>query len=202
MKQIRKIKEHEVLRRWAIGEVYVEYLNATNEDYPQETLRLLHSNDEALQKLGIRRSLKEHHLSLVDCLPSDVSWYLAALELKQSEFDRLKTLPVLDMAMITNHTYKVSYAANHMDQITYLNPRISQIKNAFRSDRDQVQLLGITVLARNFEGPFTIIEGNGRLISLHSLIFLERDYTLSDDYIEVVLGISDEEFEINVQYLD
>lgn len=202
MKQIRKIKEHEMLKRWAIAEVYVEHLNSINEDRPGETLRLLHSNNEALQKLGIGRALKDHHLSLVDCLPSDITWYLAELELKQQEFDRLYTLPVPDLAKITNDTFQVSSAAKNIAQNAHLNTRILEIREAFKLDRKKVQLSGITLLAKDFKGPYTIIEGNGRLISLYSLLFLEENRVLFADHISIVIGISDAEFGIKVMDLD
>lgn len=191
-----------MLRRWAIAEVHVEYLNSINEAPAQETLRLLYSTDPIMEGKGIKRSLKMHHLSLVDCLPSDVVWYLAKLELKQSEFDQLYTLPVFDLAQITNNTYKVSYAAKITQQKPLLNPRISAISEAFKSDPKSVQLSGMIVLAQGIDGPYTIIEGNGRLISLYSFLFLDENSFPLNDPIEVVIGFSDAKFKIDYKYLD
>lgn len=202
MKLIRKIKKHEVLRRWAIAEVYVEYLNLTHLDYPQETLRLLHSNDRELEQIGISRSLKMHHLSLLDCMPSDTSWFLAGLEINKTEFDQLYTLPIIDLAKISRDTYKVSNAAAVIQQNPLLDPRITAIRNALISNPQQVQTSGIVLFAKDFDGPFTVIEGNGRLIGLYSILFLEENSFIPNDQIEVAIGLSDSKLEILYEYLD
>jgi hypothetical protein len=202
MKLIRKIKKHEVLRRWAIAEVYVEYLNSSHLDYPQETLRLLHSNDRTLEEIGINRSLKLHHLSLVDCLPADTSWFLAGLEINKTEFDQLYTLPVIGMAKISGDTYKVSQAAVIIQQNPNLDARITAIRNALKLNPEEVHVSGITLLAKDFDGPFTVIEGNGRLISLYSILFLEENNFVPNNQVEVAIGLSDSKFEIFYEYLD
>lgn len=193
MELIRKIKKHEMLRRWAIGEVYVEYLTSIDDEKPQEILRLLRSGDTRLERKGIKKSLKEHHLSLVGCLPSAVKWYLARMELNKSELNKLYTLPVLELARITNFTYRVPYAAKIVQNIPDLNTRITGIIDAFKSDASQVQLSGITFLAKQTEGPYTIIEGNGRSIALYNTLFVEGFKVLESNGIEVVLGLSEEE---------
>lgn len=200
MKLIREIEKQEMLRRWAIAEVYVEYLNAIETDVPNEILALLYSGDPDMELDGISRALKEHHFSLVDCLPSDVSWYLVELEIKQSEFDQLYTLPVPDLELITNYTFRVADAAHMIQKNRVSEDRINEIKNALKLGR--VQLSGITLLAKRFTGPYTIIEGNGRLISLYNLLFVEASCKMLNDHIEVVIGLSDVEFKIQLQYLD
>lgn len=202
MKLIRKIKKHEVLRRWAIAEVYVEYLNLTHLDYPQETLRLLHSNDPELEGIGISRSLKIHHLSLLDCMPTDTSWFLAGLEINKTEFDQLYTLPIIDLAKISGDTYKVSNAAAVLQQNPFLDPRITEITNALKSNPEQVQTPGIILFAKDFDGPFAVVEGNGRLISLYRILFLDENSFIPNDQIEVAIGLSDSKFEILYKYLD
>ncbi|MCX2451957.1 hypothetical protein OQX61_11855 [Pedobacter sp. PLR] len=202
MRLIREINSHEMLRRWAIAEVYVEYLDFINETVPRETLQLLYSNDRNLEKKGISKSLKLHHLSLVDCLPSDVSWYLAGLEITKREFNKLQTIGVEGFAKMTNASYQVADAAKELQRNPGMDLRIEGIKQALQTGSKEVQWLGITLLASGIEGPFTIVEGNGRLISLYQLLFLENNQGLQNCEMEVVLGISDEELKINVKYLD
>lgn len=199
---IDEIKEHEMLRRWAISEVYVEFLNSLNGSIPQRILELLNSNAISLEEQGIARSLKMHHLSLVDCLPKDVSWYLASLEITINEFDKLKTLPVECFEGMTNNTYFVSDAAKELQKKTDLDFRINSIKKAIQSGSKGVQWIGITLLAASIDGPFTIIEGNGRLISLYQLLFLENDQPFLNNEVEVVLGITKDEFKIGYKYID
>lgn len=182
-----------MLRRWAVGEVYVEYLSSINDAVPQGILRLLHSGNYRQEKEGIEKSLKGHHLSLVDCLPSDISWYLAKMDLNREELNKLRTLPVPELAKITNYTYRVPYAAKLIQNNPSLNTRITGIINAFRSDSSQVQLSGMTFLAKQKEGPYTIIEGNGRSISLYNTLILKDHKVIKDNDIEVVLGFSKEE---------
>lgn len=193
MELIRKIKKHEMLRRWAIGEVYVEYLSSINDEVPQGILKLLHSGDTRLERKGIKKSLKIHHLSLVDCLPSNVKWYLARMELNRSELNKLCTLPVPELARITNFTYRVPYAAKIVQNIPSLNTRITGIIDTFKLAAGEVQMTGITFLAKQTEGPYTIIEGNGRSIGLYNTLFFEGIKVIEDSHLEVVLGLSEEE---------
>lgn len=191
MKLINTIKKHEMLRRWAIGEVHVEFLDDINQPIPHEQLRKLNSGDLKFEDAAINEVLKTHHQSLVDCIPLNTSWNIGLLELSQIEFNKLNTLPVPDLARITNYTYRVAYGAKIMRQHPDLNPRIEQIKAKFSLNKNLVQLSGITLLAKNVDGPYTIIEGNGRLISLYQLLFLEKNSVITDNFIEVVIGFSD-----------
>ncbi|MNY35082.1 hypothetical protein D3C86_1694650 [compost metagenome] len=51
----------------------------------------------------------------------------------------------------------------------------------------------MTFLAKQKEGPYTIIEGNGRSISLYNTLILKDHKVINDNDIEVVLGLSEEE---------
>ncbi|WP_316747207.1 hypothetical protein [Pedobacter gandavensis] len=200
MRLIKKINHHEMLRRWAIAEVYVEHLDSIDETIPQDMLQLLHSNDTDLEKEGIIRSLKPHHLSLMDCLPTDVSWYMADLEVKLEEFNKLQTIGVEGFARMTNDSYLVADAAKTLQRNRGMDLRIDGIKQALKAGSNKIQWLGITLLASGIEGPFTIVDGNGRLISLYQLLFLENNQRLLNSQMEVVLGISAEEFKIYSMY--
>lgn len=182
-----------MLRRWAIGEVHVEYLSSINDEQAQGILKLLYSGDSRLERKGIEKSLKEHHLSLVGLLPPDVKWYLAKMELNKTELNKLYTLPVLELARITNFTYRIPYAAKIVQNLPALNARITGIIDALKSDANQVQFSGITFLAKQTEGPYTIIEGNGRSIALYNTLILNGIKVIKDQHIEVVLGLSEEE---------
>lgn len=190
MKLIQKVDQHEMLRRWAIGEVYREYLNAVNEDRPKEILALLNSGDLRSEAQGIKESLKTLHFILIDCLPPDISWHLVELEVNVAEFDRLLNLPIPELAQITKGKYRLSEASDMVFKNPGLNPRITEILNSFRADKTHVQLSGITLLAKDEHGPFTLIEGNGRLISLYHLHFTEGINIIESGKLEVIMGFS------------
>lgn len=185
-----------MLRRWAIAEVYVEYLDVINENIPQELLQLLHSKDTKLEEEGISKALKPHHESLVDCLPTEVSWYLAGLEITLEELNKLQTIGVDGFARMTNDSYLVADAAKTLQRDPDQDLRIKGIKQALKTGTSAVQWMGITLLASRIEGPFTIVDGNGRLISLYQLLFLENNQRWLNSEMEVVLGISAEELKI------
>lgn len=201
MRLLKKIKKHEMLRRWAIAEVYVEYLGALNKIIPQQLLQLLYSEDITKEEEGIDQALKPHHLSLANCLSDDVCWYLANLEINISEFNKLNTLPIPEFGGMTQYTYQVSSAARQLHDNPNLDLRINRIKEAAKRKGKQVQWSGITLIASSVDGPFTIIEGNGRLISLYQILFLENNQSYFDGEIEVVIGITNEEFKIGYQIL-
>lgn len=191
MKLIEVIDKHEMLRLWAIGEVYVELLNAENQVIAKEVLTLLNTKDKALERQGIDKILKDQHWSLIGFIPEDTVWYKAILEVNRSEFNKLNTLPVADLARVTNNTFRLAYAANIMIKKTDLNDRISGIINTMKKEKGEVQLSGITLLAKGINGPYTILEGNGRLISLYHFEFIEKIKIIPNGQIEIVLGLSD-----------
>lgn len=193
MKLTGLIDKHEMLRLWAIGEVYVDLLNPENSEPGKEILSLLNSKDAILERKGIERGLKNHHWSLIDFIPEDTVWHKAILELNKPEFHKLNTLPVDDLGRITNNTFRLVYAANIIMMKPDLNRRISEIIGAMKRGVGEVQLSGITLLANEENGPYTILEGNGRLISLYNLEFIEKLKICPERQVEVVLGLSDAE---------
>lgn len=180
-----------MLRLWAIGEVYVELLNLENQSFAREVLSLLMSGDKQLEKDGIDRILKDHHWSLIEFIPKDTAWYRARLEVNRTEFNKLNTLPVADLARITNNTFRLAYAATIVRKRPDLNERISSIIETMKKEENEVQLSGITLLAKGIDGPYTILEGNGRLIGLYYLEFIEKINKVPMAGIDVVIGFSD-----------
>lgn len=191
MKLIERIEKQEMLRLWAIGEVYVELLNLENQSFAREVLSLLMSGDKQLEKDGIDRILKDHHWSLIEFIPKDTAWYRARLEVNRTEFNKLNTLPVADLARITNNTFRLAYAATIVRKRPDLNERISSIIETMKKEENEVQLSGITLLAKGIDGPYTILEGNGRLIGLYYLEFIEKINKVPMAGIDVVIGFSD-----------
>lgn len=191
MRLIKPIDKHEMLRRWSICEVYVDLFSDLDSLQLKETLHLLYSSDPEKESVAIKRALKEHHLSLINCIPEDTVWYLAALTICKKEFNQLRTLPVPDLAAVTNSTYKIPYGARLISENPVLNPRIAQLIKTLRKGKQYVQFSGITLLAKKTDGPFTIIEGNGRMISLYQVLFNEdRDLKFYNHELQVVLGLS------------
>ncbi len=192
MELLKEITAREMLRRWAIGEAYVDFAADGDEGTLNERLTSLESDDLDVQKKATYSVLKQRHFSLMDCVPEDTIWYLCTLKTDKNTFGLLKNLFVPDLARITNNTYRIPYAAYITHAFPELNPRITAIAEAFRQGRD-VSLSGISLLAKSTEGPFTIIEGNGRLTSLYQLLFNEKRTLSIPENLEVVLGISEYE---------
>jgi hypothetical protein len=98
---------------------------------------------------------------------------------------------VADLARITNNTFRLAYAATIVKKRPDLNDRISSIIEAMKKEENEVQLSGITLLAKDIDGPYTILEGNGRLIGLYHLEFIEKINKVPIAGIDVVIGFSD-----------
>lgn len=188
---IERINKQEMMRCWAVGEVCGEFLNALNEGPLKQVLAWLKSGNLELERKAIFSVLKSHHLSLLDFIPEDTQWYKALLMVDKISFNQLNVLPVRELAAISNYTYRVCYAANILRKNPELNERISYIAETMRDNNRPVQLSGITLFAKNQKGPYTIIEGNGRLISLYIIQLLEDRNIIENGWIEVVLGISE-----------
>jgi hypothetical protein len=193
MRLTRLVDKHEMLRLWAIGEVYVDLLQSITSTTAAEMLTLLNAKDTILERKGIERTLKKHHWSLIDLIPEDTVWYKAILEINKIAFYKLNTLPVEDLEKITNNTFRLAYAANIVMKKPDSNQRIFGIINAMKKRKEEVQFSGITLLANEINGPYTILEGNGRLISLYHLEFIENLKICPEGEIEIILGLSDAE---------
>lgn len=189
------------MRRWVISEVYLEHMTTMSEVLPQRLLQLLCSNEVNLVKEGIYSVLKPQHLYLLNCLPAKVTWYSAGLELTIREFNKLQTLRVPEFEEISTNTCQLSDTAKQLYKYPHLNTRIAEIKQAAENGSKALQWTGITLLSCGTAGPFVIIEGNGRLISLYQLLFLEKDSNLNNCELELVLGISEERFEFGYEYV-
>ncbi|MGY0036912.1 hypothetical protein [Pedobacter sp. NJ-S-72] len=144
MKLIEKIDRHEVLRRWAIGEVYSEFFNPLYEAGRQETMNMLLSGSRYLEREGIGMVL-EFKQSLVDSISLYVKWYSAVLEINKSDLDMVYTLQLPGWERNTDGTYLVADAAKNINEMPYLDTRVTGIYNSLK-DRN-VKLQGITLLA-------------------------------------------------------
>ncbi|MCG6537998.1 MAG: hypothetical protein L7F78_25605, partial [Syntrophales bacterium LBB04] len=66
--------------------------------------------------------------------------------------------------------------------------RVDPIISAFK--KGQVEMAGITLFGSTREGPFTIVEGTGRLVAVYLRNIAEPFSPRLQDEIEVVLGLS------------
>lgn len=90
MKLIEKIDRHEVLRRWAIGEVYSEFYRPLYNSGREETMDMLLSGNHYLEKEAIAQVL-EFKQNLVDSMSLHIKWYSAMLEINKSDLDLVYT---------------------------------------------------------------------------------------------------------------
>lgn len=186
MKIIEKIDRHEVLRRWAIGEVYSKFFNPIYESGRQETLAMLLSGSRYLEDEGINTVL-EFKQGLVDSISVDINWYRAHLELNKSDLDLVYTLQLPGWERNTEGSYLVADAAKNIKQLPYLDTRVSSIFGALK--KKQVKMEGITLLAVDKVGPYVAVEGTGRLTSIYMAQQLEHLDLINNNEVEVTLGL-------------
>lgn len=186
MKLIEKIDRHEVLRRWAIGEVYSEFFNPRYESGREETMKMLFSGNRYLEREGIDIVL-EFKQSLVDSISLYVKWYKAILEINRSDLDMVYTLQLPGWELNTEGSYLVADAAKNINEMPFLDTRVTGIYNALK-DRE-VKLQGITLLAVDKIGPYVAVEGTGRLTSIYMAQQLNNLDLIKDNQVEVALGL-------------
>lgn len=186
MKLIEKIDRHEVLRRWAIGEVYSEFFNPLYESGREETMKMLFSGNRYLEREGIDVVL-EFKQSLVDSISLYVKWYKAILEINKSDLDMVYTLQLPGWERNTDGSYLVADAAKNINEMPFLDARVTGIYNAFK-DRE-VKLQGITLLAVDKIGPYVAVEGTGRLTSIYMAQQLNNLNLVKDNQVEIALGL-------------
>jgi len=186
MKLIEKIDRHEVLRRWAIGEVYSKFFNPLYESNREETLAMLLSGSHYLEREGIDTVL-ELKQGLVDSISLYINWYRAVLELNKSDLDLVYTLQLPGWERNTEGSYLVADAAKNIRESPYLDTRVTGIYRALK--KNEVKMEGITLLAVDKVGPYVAVEGTGRLTSIYMAQKLENLDILENNQVEITLGI-------------
>lgn len=186
MKLIEKIDRHEVLRRWAIGEVYSEFYNPIDDCGRQETLALLLSGNSYLEKEGIDNVL-EFKQGLVDSISHHISWYRALLEINKSDLDMVYTLQLPGWERSTEGSFLIADAARNIQQLPYLDSRVTAIYRALKNN--EVKLEGITLLAVDKIGPYVAVEGTGRLTSIYMAQQLDHLNLLDNNQVEITIGL-------------
>ena len=186
MKLIEKTDRHEVLRRWAIGEVYSQFFNPEFESERQETLAMLQSGSKYLEREGIDNVL-EFKQGLVDSISLYINWYRASVEIGKSDLDMIYTLQLPGWERNSGGSFLISDAALNIYDDPCLDSRVTGIYNALKNK--EVKLEGITLLAVDKVGPYVVVEGTGRLTSIYMVQQLDRLKVLENNQVEVTLGL-------------
>ena len=186
MKLIEKIDRHEVLRRWAVGEVYSQFFNPTYESNREEALGMLLSGNHYLESEGINNVL-ELKRGLVDSISLYINWFKAILEINRSDLDLVYTLQLPGWKRNTNGSYLIADAAKNIRQSPNLDCRVSGIYKALKDKA--VKMEGITLLAVDKIGPYVAVEGTGRLTSIYMAQQLDHLNLIDNNQIEITLGL-------------
>lgn len=187
MKIIQEVTFHEMLKRFAIGETYSDFFRSTD-GCREEMLRLLKSGDQDQEKTGIHRVL-EGRKPLVECLRQcGAEWHLARLPVNIDEFSAIQTFPDSGWNSHSRGTQKLIDAAINLRDAPGTDGRVDKIVSAFK--RGGVEMQGITLLGHSVEGPFTVVEGNGRLVAVYLCCVTEQSSPTCQSDIDVVLGIT------------
>lgn len=186
MKLIEKIDRHEVLRRWAVGEVYSQFYNPVYESRREETLAMLLSGSHYLEREGIDNVL-ELKQGLIDSISLYINWYRAYLEINRSDLDLVYTLQLPGWERNTRGTFLVADAAKNIQKLPYLDTRVTAIYRALKDK--QVKLEGITLLAVDKIGPYVAVEGTGRLTSIYIAQQLDHLDLMDNNQVEITLGL-------------
>jgi hypothetical protein len=184
---VREITKHEMVRRFAIGEVYSHFFSQ-DEPYRQETLNFLTSGNDELERCGIQRHWGWSRGAFVSSLPNDTEWSLARLRLSEDEFARLRIVNGGGWMRYTDRSLRLVDAAIFLQANPGCDRRVAEIISAL--NRGQCEMCGITLFSHSLEGPFTIVEGTARLLALYLNCIQKKSTILCTEEIEVVLGLS------------
>jgi hypothetical protein len=185
MKIIREITYREMLRRFAIGETYSNFYNPPNNEYREESLRLLKSGEQIKENEGIKRVLMGRE-PLIKSFPQDTKWYLAVLPITIDFFSAIKTINDSGWVGHSGGSQKLIDAAINLRDKTRNDARVDAIVSAFKQGK--VEMQGITLVAESKKGPFTVAEGNGRLVAVYLCCIDGKNDSICENEIEFVLG--------------
>jgi hypothetical protein len=183
---IRQASRHEMLLRFAIGEVNSRFAFANRQERLR-TLGLLTSGDPTLEVEGIERQLQQRR-AFLDSIPDDTIWSFARLGLSEQDFGRLRTIREDGWINLTGGTQRLVDAADLIGKQPSRDPSIASVVSACKEGR--LELRGVTVLTMNDSGPFTIVEGHARLIALYLCCIVSASSPHCSEDLEVVSGLS------------
>ena len=187
MNIVENITEHEMARRFAIGEVHSRFFFTPEESIRREALSFLTSGYHKLECRGIEQHWKARG-TFVKSLPADTVWSLAKLRLSENEFAQLHTVNVDGWVSYTNGSLRLIDAAIFLQANPGRDPRVSAIISA--CNQGQLEICGITLFGQTLNGPFTIVEGTARLVALYLNCVQKNTSPLCTDEIDIVLGLS------------
>jgi len=188
MEIIKGISYMDMLHRWALGEAKSKrFINPS----AKQNLILLNSKNPNEVLEGINNQLNPRAV-LINNLPLDTKWYLVFMPINEVEFLKVFTIKASDWDRFTNETYKLSDAVNYLiknpkesEKITYGFKKVPKIDDAFQ--------IGITFLTKSIYGPFTVIEGNSRMVNLYYHYIIKK--RLPDiERVELVVGITEKKY--------
>jgi hypothetical protein len=186
MKIIKKIDRHEVMRRWAIGEVYSKFYQPANGINRDDAYQMLKSGQFNLERKAIDNVLTLKQ-SLVDSISQYINWYRADLEVRRSDLDLIYTLQLPGWEKNSKGSFLVADAANEIRIAPNLDRRVTSIYEALKDNN--VEMDGITLLAVDKVGPYVAVEGTGRLTAIYIAESLEKLNILENEKLEVTLGL-------------
>jgi hypothetical protein len=181
---LEDISFHEALRRFAIGEVHSQFYAVDSASHRKETMDFLVSGNEQHERVGIDRALQRRR-PLIGALPPGIHWFLGTLILSPALFERLLTIPDPEWKRRSGGSCQLVAAAKFLSDHPGADPRVTSISVAL--SLGAVEMTGITLLAREPSGPFTVVEGTGRLIALY---WAQNAPSVAMTRIQVVLGLA------------
>ena len=117
-------------------------------------------------------------------------WYVAQLDATLDEFKRLRVIRTPFWGCLSKDTYELTIAAtNPMTRMKV--PRIEEIISMVLNG-GSINLTGITLICAEGEktvGPWTIVEGHARLITIYLQLNGDLPIRYKSKEIEVVLGV-------------
>ena len=185
MKIIEEITYREMTRRWAIGEVMSVFFHRRDKAYQQDTLRLLTCGNQDDESEGIRR----HQItrgSYISSIPPGTTWYLSKLSVTEEEFAKLYTDKSPGWKRYSGGTFRLSDVATFLREDPSQDLRIAGMISELQNRR--FEPIGITLIEENSNGPYTILEGNGRLAAVYIQCLLQDRKSDCPSELEVILG--------------
>lgn len=201
MKNFKPTDVCEMRRRFALAEIDSDVLKQTDTTSPNAK-RLPREEKERLKNMlmsdnsrDVCNAISEHvHGGYVYrnfIVPKVVKdWYVAQLDATLDEFKRLRVINTPSWGFLSNGTYELSIAANN-PMIRVKVPRIKEIISIVLNG-GSINLTGITLICgegEKTEGPWTIVEGHARLVTIYLQLNGHLPTQCKYKEIEVVLGV-------------
>lgn len=172
----------EIVHSWLKDEWYLPHYNQIRQNISSKLIANPDFSDtnENRIRLELLRCVRQ---PMIDPIPSDTQWYV--IDFNKEDLNRTFIVPSDDWFPMTNNSYRILEAIKNVGGNLNHADRVRKIMDSVVGENVSKNLI---LVASSPESPFTVIEGNHRVVAFVSKALNNSETDIIIE--EIFLGIS------------